>query len=143
MPSGFNQRWKGKIAAAQLWIGGVAQNGPSAVTAYSTAGTQTLAGSGAIETINASSALSIFTMGYGPSPGREQVIDLIVVSSGAFLKAAAGASFDPSTNTVIKSTYAQSITLIGLSTTKWAIKGLFPPASTLVGGSGITLSTTT
>lgn len=141
MANGFTQRWKGKVAAVQLWVAGVPQNGPQAVVAYSTAGTQTLAGSGAIETINASSAISIWTMGYGPTPGREQVIDLITVSSGAFIKAAAGASFDPSTNTVIKSTYAESITLLGLSTTKWAIKSVFP--GTTLGGSGITLSTTT
>ncbi len=149
-PNGFVQRWKGKVAlpVGGLFIGGVSVT-PSAadlntvlaagtLTAYTTAGTQNIAAGNA--TISASSALSIFSMLEAPKVSVERVLSLILVSSGVFIKAAAGTSFDPSTNTVIKSTYAQQITLFGLSTTKWSIKSVFPVST--IGGT-LTLSTTT
>ena len=148
MSNGFVQRFKGKISAASLWLGGTQQFGPGAVGVYSTNSVASTAGilisgAGASNTINASSAISIFALNFPPVQGSEFELGLINVSSGVFIKASPGTSFDPSTNTVIKSTYAMMITLVGLSTLKWGIKSVFPPPSTLVGGSGLTLSTTT
>lgn len=140
--NGIMQRFKGKIAAAALFLGGVYQYGPGSRVAYSTAGTQTLGAEG-IASINASSGISIFSMADLPSAGQTKVFDL-TVSSGVFIKAAAGASFDASTNTVIKSTYSQRITLRGLSTAKWTIVDVYPDST--AGGApvgGVTLSTTT
>lgn len=143
-PNGFVQRWKGKVVGAAYWVSGAGQvfgNG-SAIT-YSTTGTQTM-GQEAVSLINSSSAISIFSLsGAAPVHGIEKQIHLLTVSSGVFIKAGPGTSFDPSTNTVIKSTYAMMITLLGESSVKWGIKAVFPPPSTLVGGSGITLTTTT
>lgn len=141
-PSGFVTRFKGKVTAAALWLGKSAQFGPGSVVAYTTAGTQTLGYEGAA-TINASSAVSIWQMSDLPSPGMRKFYDL-TVSSAMFLKAASGASFDGSTNTVIKSTYNMRLELRGLSTAKWSIVGAYP--DTTAGGApvgGITLSTTT
>lgn len=142
MATGFVQRFKGKIAAAALWFNGAQVFGPGAYVAYSTAGTQTI-GAQALAKITASSAISIFTMSDLPAPGLEKFFDL-AVTSGMFLKAASGASFDNSTNTVIKSTYNMRLNLMGLSSAKWAIMGVYP--DTTAGGApvgGITLSTTT
>jgi hypothetical protein len=142
-PSGFVTRVKGKATYAALWLGASAQYGNGAYVAYSTAGTQTL-GREKVSSINASSGASVFTMSELPVPGLEREINMITVSSAAFLKAAAGASFDASTNTVIKSTYTQRISLLGLTTAKWQITGVYPDNT--AGGApvgGITLSTTT
>lgn len=142
MATGFTQRFKGKITGAALWLGGAPVYGPGSRVAYSTAGTQNIANE-AISSINASSAMSIWSMTGLPAPGLQKVFDL-TVSSGAFIKAAAGASFDASTATVIKSTYAMRLTLMGLSSAKWSIIDVYP--ETTLGGApvgGVTLTTTT
>lgn len=142
-PSGFTSRNKGKSTQVSFWNGASPQFGPGAYVAYSTAGTQTL-GQEKISALTASSAIAIFSMSELPRPGLEREINVLSVSSGVFLKAAPGASFDASTNTVIKSTYAQRISLLGLTTAKWQITGVYP--DTTAGGApvgGITLSTTT
>lgn len=143
MPSGIMQRFKGKIQATSFFLGGSPVYGAGAAVDYSTAGTQTLGLEG-VSRIAASSGASVFTMAQPPFPGAEKHVYFQQISSAAFVKAASGASFDPSTNTVFKSTYApMMVTLIGITTAKWGIKGVFPPPSTLVGGSGIALTTTT
>ena len=142
MSNGFVQRFKGRVQAAQLWLAGVPMNGPQSVLAFTTA-SATITPPSAIATLTATTGISVFTLGYAPLFGQELSLAVISVSSGVQIKAAAGTSFDPSTNTVIKSTQVQTITLLGVSTTKWSIKSVFPPStlSTLI--NGITLSTTT
>lgn len=142
MANGFTQRFRGKITAQSIWANGSQQYGAGAYVAYSTAGTQTL-GLERLSAINAASAASVFTLGGMPVAGLEKILDL-TVSSGVFIKAAAGSCFDPSTNTVFKSTYAQRLTLIGISSVAWRIRGVYP--DTTAGGApvgGGTLSTTT
>lgn len=146
MATGFQQRWKGKIAIAAAWFGGVQEFGVgSGFSGTDATVTKTIPASAGSASLTASTgiATAIWTLGAVPQPGQELEIALTTISSGIFIKAAAGTSFDPSTNTVMKSTYAQMITLYGLTTAKWAIKSLFPPPSTLIGGSGVTLTTTT
>lgn len=144
MANGFTQRFRGKVQATQLWLQGIPLLGAPGVNAsYSTAGTQTL-GNEPISSINASSAISIWTLGSAPVPGVRKVLELTAVSSGAFIKAAAGTAFDASTNTVMKSTYPMRIELVGVSTVRWSIVQAYP--DTTAGGApvgGITLSTTT
>lgn len=142
MASGFVTRSKGKSSFQSLWIGGAQIGGPGTVVAYSTAGTQTL-GAERVSQITGSSGASVFTMGTPPPIGVEKLIAIVSVSSAIFVKAPTGYSFDPSTNTVFKSTYAQQVAVVTLTTAKLSISGVWPPPSTLVGGSGITLSTTT
>ena len=142
-PSGFTTRQKGKVTFAALWLGASPQYGGGAAVSYSTVGTQTL-GKEKLSLITASSGIAIFSMSELPVMGLERTINMISVSSGVFLKAAAGASFDASTNTVIKSTYNQRINLIGVSSAKWQINSVYP--DTTAGGApvgGITLTTTT
>lgn len=143
-PSGFNQRWKGKIAAAAAWFGGVQEFGPGSLFVGTTAGSQTIPAANGAASIVSSSAISIWQIGAVPQPGVELEISLLTVSSGVFIKAAAGTSFDPSTNTVMKSTGARTITLFGLSTLKWSIKSVFPGDTVgNISPTGLTLSTTT
>lgn len=144
MATGFVQRFKGKIAAEQLWVGGSAMVGPAAATLYSTAGTQTL-GKEAVSLINASSAKSVFTLGFDPVPGLEKHIYLTAVSSGVQIKAKTNTLIGSSTSTVITSTIAlQMITLIGMSTTTWALKAVTPGSTAGVAPDlGVTLSATT
>lgn len=144
MPSGFTQRFRGKIQATQFWLQGIPLMGaPGAAVSYSTDGTQTIANE-PISSINASSAISIWTLSAAPMPGVRKTIELTAVSSGAFIKAKAGTAFDASTNTVIKSTYPMRIELIGVTTLRWSILQAYPDST--AGGApvgGITLSTTT
>lgn len=158
-PSGFTQRWQGKVLAKLLGVGSggitlysltgapnltpadlYSIDGAATVTAYSTAGTQTIANPGGVDVITASSAISIFTLGSLPVLGVRKTLTLIV-SSGVFIKAAAGSAFNSSTATVIKSTAAlTNIELLGRSTANWEIMSVYP-VSTL--GQTLTLSTTT
>lgn len=144
-PSGFTQRFTGKIKTGQLWIGRQQQNGNGSVVAYSTLGTQTI-DSDAIRagTIASSSAISIFTLGGPPRRGHE--IDLVISnSSGTFIKMMAGSFVGSTLSAVIKSTQPlQTITLLGLSTLLWGLKNVYP--ETTLGGAqpgGVTLSLTT
>lgn len=147
-PNGFVQRFKGKIQATALFLGGSQVYGGGAAKSYSTAaGTGSLAigqlGPETVQTINASSGLSIFTMTDKPQAGESKVLDLLV-SSGVFIKAASGVSFDSSTNPVFKSTYSMRVQLIGISSVAWRISNVFPMST--AGGAplgGITLSQTT
>lgn len=145
MATGFVQRFKGKIAVAAAWFGGVQEFGPGTLFVGTTAlAALTVPAANGAATIASSSALTIWTLGQSPVAGAELEISLIQVSSGVFIKAAAGTSFDPSTNTVMKSTAARTITLYGLSTLKWAIKSVFPGDTVgTISPSGITLTTTT
>lgn len=152
-PNGFVNRSKGKSSFQTLWIGNSNQGGPGSYLAYSTAavtpgsGTTVIGqlGPESISGVNASSGLTIWTLTALPVPGVRKQITLLNNVSGVFIKAPAGASFDQSTNTVIKSTYAPAtITLIGLTSAKFAIQDVYP--DTTAGGApvgGITLSTTT
>ncbi len=144
MATGFPQRFKGKIAADQLWLGGSAMVGPSAAVAYSTAGSQTL-GKEAVSNINASSGKSVFTLGFDPVPGMEKLIKLTAVSSGVQIKAKTGTFIDTTSLTVLTSTYApQAITLVGQSTLLWLIKSVYPGSTGGVApAAGVTGSATT
>lgn len=144
MSNGFLQRFQGKISAAALWVAGYPQAGPGSAVAYSTAAGEQTLGPEKVSLITASSALSVFDLGSPPYPGVEKDIHIVSVSSGVFIKAAAGTAFDPSTNTVFKSTYAMLVSLIGETSLKWGIKSVFPPSTAGVAtNGGITLSTTT
>lgn len=143
-PSGFIQRWKGKVAVAAAYFGGVQEFGAGSLFVGTTAGAQTIPATNGAASIASSSAISIWTIGAIPQAGAELEIALISVSSGVFIKAAAGTSFDPSTDTVMKSTGARTITLYGLSSLKWAIKSVFPGDTVgNISPTGITLTTTT
>lgn len=147
-PSGFVQRFKGKVQMAELWLGNSQVSGPGAFQAYTTAaGTNGLSigqiGTERLSGISATSGASVFALTQAIPPGVEKIITITTVSSAAFIKAPAGMSFNQSTQTVIKSTYESQIALVGMSSVSIRISGVWPPASTLVGGSGITLSTTT
>ena len=140
-PNGIMQRFKGKIAAAALFLGSVYQYGPGSAQSYSTAGTQSLGNEG-IASITASSGASVFTMTDKPSAGQTKVFNLLV-TSGVFLKAPSGVTFD-GTNPVFKSTGNMRVELRGLSTAAWTVVSAYP-ASTALGGpiGGLTFSATT
>lgn len=160
MPSGYQQRWQGKVLAQMFGVGaGGIQlasvsgapvvspsdlqtiDGQATVQALTTAASTDINGPGGVSSIASTSAISVWSLANVPSPGVQKTIALISVSSGVFIKAASGSSFDGSTNTVMKSTVAATITLMGLSTTKWSIKSVYP-GSTLA-SSALTMSTTT
>lgn len=143
MPSGFQQRFKGKVSAGALWLGGAPQFGAGSVIPLTTNAALNIPNVGTA-TLVSSSAATVWQMLGAPQQGLEMEIVTLNVANSVFIKAAPGTSFDPSTNTVIKSTQAQNIAMIGLSTVKWSIKSVFPASS--AGGAplgGITLSTTT
>lgn len=164
MATGFTQRWQGKVLAKNLGVGsgGVTMfgfpggstqtdpnitradllsiDGAATVTAYSTAGTQNIANPGGIDTISASSALSIFALTAAPYIGARKTL-VMTISSGIFVKAAAGTAFNGSTQTVMKSTLPLlNVEMIGRSTTNWEILSIFPVSTA---GASLTLSTTT
>lgn len=159
MPSGFQQRWQSKVLAQSLWVGAsgitlptvsgsptlspadlATIDGVATVQALTTASTTTTAnGPGGVTSIVSSSALTIWNLS-APSAGVAKTL-VLAVSSGVFVKAFAGASFDGSTNTVFKSTVNSQVELIGLSSVAYRILGTYP-GSTLA-ASILTLSTTT
>lgn len=152
--TGFLNRFKGKQSypVGGIWIGGT-QLTPSGLDLNTLAGSgtaqtittgSTINGPGGVTSISATTAIAVYPMTGGPVAGVEKTIVITSVSSGIQIKAPAGASFDPSTNTVIKSTYAMTIKLMGLSTTKYTIQSVAPPSTAGVAVNfGITLSTTT
>lgn len=152
MATGFVQRWKGKVTAAQLWLAGtqitasgtdintLAGSG-STVSSYSTDGS--VSGYGA-KTLTSSSNANTFTL---PAPVRSAEMQLCMtsVSSGIFIKAASGSSFGVtaagSTSIVMKSTTIMSIALAGLSTSLWGIMSAWSTSTSIIAQP--TLSTTT
>lgn len=128
MATGFTQRFKGKIAAAELWIGGQDQSSVDAPSTDSTLG--------AVRTsrIISSSGAGIYTVPR-PVPGLDRTISITSVSSGVFLKAASGVSFGViggSTMTVMKSTVPMTIELAGLSTSLWWLKSAWSTSTTVI-----------
>lgn len=146
MPSGFQQRWKGKVNAAVLWLGGQPQNGIASALALTTSSTTTTIPSAGVTTIVSSSVLSIWRL-QPPRPHNINMpvtIQLTTVSSGVFITTSTDGSVlinGSSINTTIKSTQAGVIEMVPTSTTNWAIRSVFP-GSTLV-SSILTLSTST
>lgn len=159
----FVNRWQGAVLAKLLGIGSggikmfgfsggstdsnpvitradlLTVDGAGLLTAYTTAGLN-IANPGGIDTINASSALSIFSLTAAPVLGVRKTL-VMTISSGIFVKAAAGTAFNGSTQTVMKSTLPLvNVELIGRSTTNWEIIGAFPISTA---GATITLTTTT
>lgn len=141
MANGFTQRFKGKITASSLWLGGSPQFGPGAYVAYSTAGSMD-PGTEKVSLLQASSAAVVSQLAPG-SPAQEKLL-VIDVSSSIFIKAPAGGGFNGSTLSVFKSTYDMRVQLVAMSSLQWAIAQAYP--DTTFGGApvgGITLSTTT
>lgn len=159
MASGFVQRWIGKVMAKSLWIGSAGIQLPtlaspstvspadlntlvgvgSAQSLTTASTTTTINGPGGLTSINSSSAITVWTLS-APAAAVEKILDL-TVSSAILIKAAAGAAFDQSTNTVIKSTQNSRITLVGISSIAYRIGSVYP-GSTLA-NSILTLTTTT
>ena len=128
MATGFVQRFKGKIAAAELWIGGQSQFDMDAPSTDSTLG------SVRTSRIISSSGAGIYTVPR-PVPGTDRTLAITSVSSGVFFKASAGTSFGViggSTMTVMKSTVAMTIELAGLSTALWWLKSAWSTSTTVI-----------
>lgn len=152
--TGLINRFKGRqgYPVGGILIGGTPLT-PAAVdfntllgqgTAQTISSGSTINGPGGVTLLSASTGIAVFPMSGGPVAGVGKTIVITSVSSGVQIKAPAGASFDPSTNTVIKSTYPMTIELMGLSTLKYTIVGVSPPSTAGVATNfGITLSTTT
>lgn len=144
MATGFTQRWKGKTSASAVWWQGTQVFGPGTVfTGNDATATKTIPVVNGIALLTAATAAAVWMIGATPIPGQPLLVSIPSVSSAIFVKAPSGVSFDASTNTVFKSTYAMQVTLRGISSLAYRIEGVWPPPSTLVGGSGITLTTTT
>lgn len=147
MATGFQQRFKGKILAAQIWIqGGGPLAGAGAIQALSTSSTTTTITNAGVTTINSSSVLSIWRLAPPTQSvlGLSKTVQLSPVSSGVFVTASTDGTVlfnGSSINTTFKSTVVSVIELVATSTTNWAIAGVFP-GSTLV-ASPLTLSTST
>lgn len=143
MANGFVTRTKGKEKIAALWLGKQAQNGVNSAASYSTAGTQTITPEAKVNLLTGSSGMAVFTLGFPPARGLEYNF-IMAPTSGIMLAAQAGSAFDASTNTVLKSTYAMQVSLVGISTVAWRVKSVFPQSTAGVAPlSGITLTTTT
>jgi len=131
MASGFVQRWKGKIACDELWVGGqlLAGGGGVGVQTLSlgnTTGTLTNYG---VTAISATSGLAIVRLASPNYANQSKTIQLTTVSSGIFITAStAGTVFinGSSINTTIKSTLAGVLELVATSTSNWAITGVYP-----------------
>lgn len=153
MATGFSQRWKGRIAARQLWLGSPAVQvtatggdlntiaGSATLQALTTSSTTSTITNTGPTTIASSSALTIWRLAPPTSPGMDKLIQLTTVSSGVFITTSTDGSVllnGSSLNTTIKSTIATIIDLFATSTSNWAIAGVYP--STL---GPLTISTTT
>lgn len=133
MATGFVQRYKGKIEAQRIDVGldGLRQYvlNSSAATA---AAVPTVLQNAGLSNILTSSGTAVFTL-EAPVAGIEKQITLSTLSSGAII-ASTSATFD-GTNPVIKflstvgTNAGGTLDLIGLSTSRWAIRGMFPPST--------------
>lgn len=134
MATGFTQRFKGKIQANRIDVGieGIRQYAIQSSAALATS-TNFLQNAG-LSVLVTSSGTPVFTL-EAPVQGIEKTIAISTQSSGAII-ASTAATFD-GTNPVIKfmSTVGTlagvSLNLIGLSTSRWAIRGMFPPSTTV------------
>lgn len=124
---GLAQRWQASIKATKLFIGRGGVNYQPEVAAVGTT-----MGPGGLSIIASASAAEVFTLA-APQPGLEKTLAFQSISSGAFVKLASG-TFD-GTNPVIKSTVAQLVRLMGLSTSRYSLQigssvGVNPSAAT-------------
>ena len=129
MPSGFVNRWKGKIAADQIWIGGQSLVGPASGQTLSTGSATNIIAASGVTSIAATSVLAIFRLQKPTVTNTEKTIQLTTVSSGIFITASTDGSVTlngSSINTTIKSTLAGVIALVATSTSNWAIVGVYP-----------------
>lgn len=152
--NGFTNRWLGKIMAKSLWIGSGGVQTPSVagssivtqqdIAALGGAGLASTAlstavniSNGGITTIPAATAAFSYPLA-DPFPGREKVLTTLGASSGArTVYGSSVVTFDGTNNKItFSASVLQSITLLGLSTARWAIKGTYPGGST-VGGSTV------
>lgn len=129
MASGFTQRWKGKITAAELYIQGVS------MFDVETPSTDSTLGAVRVSKITNSSGAGIYTVPRPTFAGQDRTLAITSISSGAFFKAAAGTSFGlmgTSTMTVMKSTIQMSIDICALSTALWAVRGVWSTSTTVI-----------
>lgn len=131
MPSGFVNRWKGKITAQALYINGQLQNG------YESVSTDGTLGAFKNSKLAPSSGAGVYTV---PAPGLygaglDRNIFITSVSSGAKLKAAAGTSFGvigTSTMIVLTSTVPMTIGLTAISSVTWAVRNVWSTSTTVI-----------
>jgi len=136
MASGFVDRWKGKITPARIDVGsgGLRQYVVQSSAATAATVPPSLPNSG-LSVLVDSSGSAVFTL-QAPVAGVEKQIALSTVSSGAII-ASTSATFD-GTNPVLKalstlgSVGGAGVSLIGLSTARWTIVGLFPSSAWLL-----------
>lgn len=127
-PSGFQTRWKGKVNAAAFWLLGQNQGG---VETISTDGTL---GGNRNSRFAPSSGAGVYNVP-APVPGTDRNLFLLSVSSAAKFKAAANTSFGvigTSTMTVLTSTVPMTIRLTALSSSLWAISGVWSTSTTVI-----------
>lgn len=132
MASGFVQRYKGKIAAQCIFVGldGIRQYVQNSSASSASVVPPILQNAG-VSGIICSSGSAVFTL-EAPLPGVEKQIVASTISSG-FLVASTAATFD-GTNPVMKylSTLGgtgAALNLIGLSTSRWGIMGMYPSST--------------
>jgi hypothetical protein len=143
MTTGFVQRFKGKIAAAEIYVGGVPTFSPGILQSTTIAGAAaeigTLTNYG-VSAVTASTVLAVARLASPQYPGQQKVIELVSVSSGIKITASTDGSvtFNGGTYNTITSTLAGNIALMAGSTTNWVITGVYPSTTGFP-----TLSTTT
>lgn len=151
MATGFVQRWKGKVNAAQLWLAGtqiVASGsdintliGGSSLEALSTTSGYPNIKNNGMTTIASSSVLTTWRLATPAYAGQMKTINMITVSSGLFITTSTAivTSLNGSSiNNTMKSTQTGIISLEATSTTNWNITGLFGSSVSF-----LTISTTT
>lgn len=147
MATGFVQRWKGKVAPKLIFLGVgatvVAQSsitnalstirgtdlaGLAGVGSAALASTLTQMPNNGVSYIQASSAKAIYPLA-APVPGAEKTIAILQNSSAVVIQVstsgALGVVLDPSSNTNLLSTVTGQISLMGVSTTRWAISAFY------------------
>lgn len=129
MASGFVQRWKGKITAAEIYVQGISMFDTE------TPSTDSTLGAVRVSKIANSSGAGVYTVPRPTFGGQDRTLAITSVSSGAFFKAASGTSFGvmgTSTMTVMKSTVQMSIDLCALSTALWAVRSVWSTSTTVI-----------
>lgn len=152
MATGFTTRWKGKIAAAEIWVSGQPIAGPSArqslTLVNSSLATPTSAGT-FINLVSSGSTTNSLVNIEKPNFVGDCRLFVMSTLNGlgvTLLASTAGAgtvTFNGSSNTVIKSTGStvQSIEMMATSLTNWALVGAYPGFASSTGGILWTLST--
>ena len=141
MPSGYMQRYKGKIQATRIDVGTDGLRQYTVQSSASLATSTNFLQNAGLSVIVGSSGSAVFTL-EAPVQGVEKQIVLSTVSSGAIV-ASTAATFDGASlaikflSSVGSGAAGAGISLIGLSTARWGVVGIYP--STVV----VALSATT